>query len=64
LANIVRIDAFSGHGDLDDLLGFVKHQNSQQLKKVFLVHGENESLEHFKALLEIEGYQVEIPGIL
>ncbi len=61
LANIARIDAFSGHGDLDDLLGFVKHQSPQQLRKVFLVHGENESLEHFKALLETEGYQVEIP---
>lgn len=61
LANIARIDAFSGHGDLDDLLGFVKHQNPSNLKKVFLVHGETESMDNLKNLLEGEGYQVAIP---
>jgi metallo-beta-lactamase family protein len=61
LANIARIDAFSGHGDLDDLLGFVKQQNKEHLKKVFLVHGETESMDNLKTLLTEDGYQVEIP---
>jgi metallo-beta-lactamase family protein len=61
LANIARIDAFSGHGDLDDLLDFVKTQQPTQLKKVFLVHGEAESMENFKSVLENEGYQVDMP---
>nr|MCU0393547.1 MBL fold metallo-hydrolase [Thermoflexibacter sp.] len=62
LANIARIDAFSGHGDLDDLLDFVKHQNPTQLKQVFLVHGEENSMIHFRGLLEHEGYHVDIPS--
>ncbi len=61
LASIVRIDAFSGHGDLDDLLIFVRSQEVNHLKKVFLVHGELESMEHFKGVLEEDGYKVEIP---
>ncbi len=61
LAHIARIDAFSGHGDLDDLLDFVKTQKPQTLKKVFLVHGEAESMENFKNELESEGYQVDMP---
>lgn len=61
LANIVRIDAFSGHGDLDDLLNFVKTQDVKHLKKVFLVHGEASSMENFKGILEEDGYKVVLP---
>lgn len=61
-ATIDNIDVFSGHGDLDDLIHFVKYQSPDSLKKLFLVHGEYESMVDFKATVEKEGYQnVEIP---
>jgi metallo-beta-lactamase family protein len=62
LAKVEKIDVFSGHGDLDDLLRFVKTQSPERLKKVFLVHGEPESMETFRAELHAAGYpHVEIP---
>lgn len=62
-ANIEKIDVFSGHGDRDDLVNFVKMQPADSLKKVFLVHGELGSMEAFKEALAGAGYtQVEIPA--
>jgi metallo-beta-lactamase family protein len=61
-ARIESIDNFSGHGDLDDLLTFVRYQSPQKLKKLFLVHGEASSMQDFKNTLNEEGYhQVETP---
>jgi metallo-beta-lactamase family protein len=61
-ARILRTDIFSGHGDQDDLLAFVKSQKKEKLKKIFLVHGEYDSMLGFKKLLEEEGYgNVEMP---
>lgn len=63
LANIERIDVFSGHGDRDDLLNFVRMQSPEQLKNVFLVHGDAGSMEAFKDTLGEAGYtHVEIPA--
>ncbi len=62
LASVKKIDVFSGHGDQHDLVNFVKKQNPQQVKKIFLIHGEEESMNTFKDLLAEKGYhQVEIP---
>jgi metallo-beta-lactamase family protein len=62
LANIEKIDVFSGHGDRNDLINFVGMQSPETLKSIFLVHGEYESMESFKATLAEEGYpQVIIP---
>ncbi|UFH57288.1 MBL fold metallo-hydrolase RNA specificity domain-containing protein [Spirosoma sp. KNUC1025] len=62
LANIEKIDVFSGHGDRNDLIDFVKMQSPETLKRVFLVHGEYESMESFRDTLAEEGYpQVIIP---
>jgi metallo-beta-lactamase family protein len=62
LAKVEKIDVFSGHGDQADLISFVKKQSIDKLKKVFLIHGEMESMEVFKDVLEKNGYQgVEIP---
>jgi metallo-beta-lactamase family protein len=57
LANVEKIDVFSGHGDQNDLIEFVKKQPKEKLKKVFLIHGELESMEVFKGVLEKDGYQ-------
>ncbi len=62
LANIEKIDVFSGHGDTHDLVAFVKTQDAASLKKVFLVHGESLSMEDFRQTLGLHGYaNVEIP---
>lgn len=63
LANIEQTDVFSGHGDVDELIGFVKQQKTEKLKRIFLVHGDEPSMNDFKAVLEENGYpQVEMPA--
>lgn len=60
-AKIQKTDALSGHGDHEDLLQTIAHQDKDQLKRVFLVHGEPSGMEALKTDLEERGYQVEIP---
>jgi metallo-beta-lactamase family protein len=56
LAKIEKIDVFSGHGDQNDLIDFVKHQDKNILKKIFLTHGEESSMDIFTEKLNQEGY--------
>ncbi|GAA4822708.1 MBL fold metallo-hydrolase [Algivirga pacifica] len=60
-ANIEKTDSFSGHGDVYDLLNFVHQQDAEKLKKVFLVHGEEEAMKDFSEQIQSEGYKVELP---
>lgn len=63
LANIEKIDVFSGHGDRNDLLNFVQMQSPDTLKNIFLVHGDAGSMESFKETLAEAGYpNVQIPA--
>ncbi len=59
-ATIKQTDLFSGHGDHTDLTNFVKQQDQDKLKRVFLVHGENSSLQALYETLNNENYKVEI----
>ncbi|MBC7745351.1 MAG: MBL fold metallo-hydrolase [Flavobacterium sp.] len=59
-ATIKQTDLLSGHGDHDDLVAFVKQQDPQKLRRVFLVHGEISSLESLKEALVIENYDAEV----
>jgi metallo-beta-lactamase family protein len=62
LANVEKIDVFSGHADCDDLVRFVKQQSPESLKKIFLVHGEAKAMQDFADTLAQHDYpQVEIP---
>lgn len=62
MAKVEKIDIFSGHGDQHDLLHFVRNQPAERLRQVFLVHGEEESMQTFANLLNENGYRhVEIP---
>lgn len=62
-ARILSTSLFSGHGDQADLIRFVQHQNSQELKQVFLVHGEEPSMEQLSASLKEIGFSsIEIPS--
>ncbi|WP_304234630.1 MBL fold metallo-hydrolase RNA specificity domain-containing protein [Jiulongibacter sediminis] len=61
-ANIISTDVFSGHGDLDDLIDFIDQQDPEKLKKVFLVHGETDSMLNFKSIIEEKGFKnIEMP---
>ncbi len=59
-ATIRKTDLFSGHGDHDDLVDFVKQQDTDKLKQVFLVHGEQSAMNDLKDSLVTENYNVEI----
>ena len=61
-AKIVKTDVFSGHADKNDLIHFVSNQNKDILKQIFLVHGEEDSMNSFQASLNGLGYRrVTIP---
>jgi len=56
-AQIRKIDVFSGHADQKGLIDFVKSQNPSKVKKIFLSHGEEQSMLDFKQVLEEIGYE-------
>ncbi len=53
-AKIHVLDAFSAHADRSDLLDYISHIDD--LKKIFLVHGEVEQTTVFQKILKEEGY--------
>jgi metallo-beta-lactamase family protein len=55
-ATIRKLDVFSGHADKNGLLDFVKNQNPTLLKKIFLSHGEEDSMLEFSHDLTQLGY--------
>jgi len=60
-ATIKQTDVLSAHGDHEDLMNTVKQQDKASLKKVFLVHGETESMQALADSLDFEGYKTIIP---
>jgi len=60
-ASIKKTDLLSGHGDHNDLVANVKSQDPAKIKKVFLVHGEDKSMNALATSLSVEGYSVSIP---
>jgi metallo-beta-lactamase family protein len=61
-ARVERIEAFSGHGDYNEMTEFLSCQDTTLVKKVFLVHGEYNAQTAYKAKLEEKGFRnVEIP---
>ncbi len=63
-AEIAEMRSMSAHGDYDDLCQFLACQDPQQVKKLFLVHGEYEVQEDFKIRLLRKGFtDVEIPDM-
>jgi len=62
-AKIERIEAFSGHGDYNEMLGVLNCQNKSQIKKVFLVHGDLDAQTFYKERMLEKGYSnIEIPA--
>lgn len=60
-ATIKQTDLLSGHGDHNDLVDTVKQQNPDTLKKVFLVHGEVNSMNQLSIALQDLKYNVILP---
>ncbi len=60
-ATIKKTDVLSAHGDHDDLVNMVKQQDKTQLKNIFLVHGEDASMNALADALKAENYTVTIP---
>ncbi|GAB1404702.1 MBL fold metallo-hydrolase [Lentimicrobium sp.] len=50
-ADIRKIEAFSGHADYKEMADFLECQDKQTLKKIFLVHGEPDALNHYSNYL-------------
>ena len=61
-ADITRIEAFSGHGDYNEMLSFLNCQDKSAIKKVFLVHGDYDTQVFYKEQMMAAGFaNVEIP---
>jgi len=50
-AEVVKLNAFSGHADYNEILDWVSYHNKEKIKKVFLVHGEEEALKNLQTLM-------------
>lgn len=64
MADVKSIKSMSAHGDYEDLLHFLQCQHAEQVKKVFLVHGEYSVQLNFKQKLNDAGFvSVDIPDL-
>jgi metallo-beta-lactamase family protein len=59
-AHVAKIGGFSAHADKAEMLRFLK-QSNLRIKKIALVHGEEEQALHFAESLRGEGYAVMVP---
>ena len=59
-AHVVKLGGFSAHGDRNEMLRFLREANLQ-VKKIALVHGEEEQCLAFAETVRAEGYPVVVP---
>ena len=59
-ARVEKIDGFSGHGDKKEMLRVLKESNLE-IKRIALVHGEEEQMLAFAEYLRNEGFDVVVP---
>jgi metallo-beta-lactamase family protein len=61
-AEVRSIKSMSAHGDYEDLIRFLTGQNPEEVKTIFLVHGEYDVQQHFSHKLKEKGFKhIEIP---
>lgn len=61
-ATVEKIEAFSGHGDYNEMKSFLSCQDTAQVKKTFLVHGDYEVQQKYRNELKSIGLRdIEIP---
>lgn len=57
-ASLARIDAYSGHGDYEEMIRYLSCQKgNKKLKNIFLVHGENEVRAEYAKHLKENGFK-------
>jgi metallo-beta-lactamase family protein len=62
-AEIKEMRSMSAHGDYEDLCQFIACQDTEKVKKMFLVHGEYDVQEVFRSRLIKKGFgDVEVPA--
>jgi len=59
-ARVVKIGGFSAHGDKNEMLKFLKESNLN-VKRIAVVHGEEDQSLSFAGFLEKEGYSTFVP---
>ncbi|MBW2200683.1 MAG: MBL fold metallo-hydrolase [Deltaproteobacteria bacterium] len=59
-AHVVKLNGFSAHGDKTEMLRFLKESNLK-IKKIALVHGEDDQIFAFAETLKNEGFAVIVP---
>ncbi len=59
-ARVVKLDGFSAHADRNELLGFLKTSNLE-VKRIAVVHGEEDQATAFAKLLDREGFPAFVP---
>jgi metallo-beta-lactamase family protein len=61
-AQVATMENFSAHGDYLEMIDYLKLQDPNKLRKIFLVHGEYETQKDFAEKLVNKGYlNIEIP---
>lgn len=62
-AEIRRIESYSGHGDYEEMIEFLKCQDFKKIKETILVHGDLKPMEFYKHKLRQEGLKnIHIPN--
>ncbi|MCF8094115.1 MAG: MBL fold metallo-hydrolase [Desulfobacteraceae bacterium] len=59
-ARVVSLEGFSAHADRDEILRFLNESNLQ-VKRIALVHGEEDQMDSFAGTLKKQGYEVFVP---
>ena len=63
-ASIAKIEAFSGHGDYNEMIAFLSCQDTTLVRKTFLVHGEYDvQLKYSEELKKAGFHDIEIPTV-
>ncbi len=61
-ASIAKIEAFSGHGDYNEMKTFLSCQDTDKIRKTFLVHGDYDVQKNYSEELKKAGFHdIEIP---
>lgn len=56
-ATVKSMEAFSGHGDYNEMIHYLSCQNKQKIKQLFIVHGEDEVRRNYEGHLMDAGFQ-------
>jgi metallo-beta-lactamase family protein len=63
-ARVEIMNGFSAHGDQREMIDFLKLQDPQRLRQMWLVHGDPERQEGFRKALQAKGFDnVELPKL-